>query len=94
MKLRILAAARDDLDRLHAFLSPKNPEAANRAVDLIYEGALSLRDGTGKGRPLRGGFRELIVPFGKGAYILRYRINEALDAVVVVRVWHSREKRK
>lgn len=94
MKLRILASARNDLDRLHAFLSPKNPEAANRAVDLIYESALSLRDGAGKGRPLKSGFRDLIVPFGKGAYVLRYRINEALGAVVVVRIWPSREKRK
>ncbi|GMR22257.1 MAG: hypothetical protein BMS9Abin37_0593 [Acidobacteriota bacterium] len=37
------------------------------------------------------GRRELIIPFGAGAYILRYRIHR--DAVVIIRVWHSREAR-
>ena len=32
--------------------------------------------------------RDLVVPFGAGAYALRYRIDH--DAVVVIRVWHSR----
>jgi plasmid stabilization system protein ParE len=34
------------------------------------------------------------VPFGKGAYILRYRVEEAKDAIFVVRIWHSRERRR
>jgi plasmid stabilization system protein ParE len=35
--------------------------------------------------------RELFVPFGAGAYVLRYRIHA--DTIVVLRVWHSREER-
>jgi plasmid stabilization system protein ParE len=33
----------------------------------------------------------VVAPFGRGAYVLRYRIDD--DAVVVLRVWHSREER-
>ncbi len=36
-------------------------------------------------------WRELLVPAGRTAYVLRYRIDE--DAVVIARVWHSREDR-
>jgi plasmid stabilization system protein ParE len=35
--------------------------------------------------------REVLAPFGGGAYVLRYRVDA--DAVVIVRVWHSREER-
>ena len=34
--------------------------------------------------------RELLVLFGAGAYVLRYRVHR--DAVVIIRVWHSREE--
>jgi plasmid stabilization system protein ParE len=37
--------------------------------------------------------RELIVPFGSGAYVLRYRLDTATDTVIIIRVWHSRELR-
>ena len=36
--------------------------------------------------------RQLFVPFGAGAYVLRYRVHG--DTVVVIRVWHSREARE
>lgn len=32
------------------------------------------------------------LPFASGAYVLRYRL-ERPDTVVIIRVWHSREKR-
>jgi len=35
--------------------------------------------------------RELYLPFGNGAYVLRYRLDG--DMVVIIRVWHSREHR-
>ncbi|WP_081374181.1 type II toxin-antitoxin system RelE/ParE family toxin [Rhizobium leguminosarum] len=38
-------------------------------------------------------YRQLFVPFGKNAYVLRYRIHEETDTLVVVRVWHGRENR-
>jgi hypothetical protein len=38
------------------------------------------------------GRRELFVPFGVGAYVLRYRLTG--ENLVVIRVWHSRESRE
>lgn len=35
--------------------------------------------------------REIFLAFGAGAYVLRYRIDG--DTVVILRTWHSREKR-
>ena len=35
--------------------------------------------------------RDFFASFGGGAYVLRYRIYS--DAVVIARVWHSREDR-
>lgn len=93
MKVRFLRRAYDDIDRLHAFLQPKNSDAARRAVQLIFDSALSLRGAPNKGRPLRAQFRELIVPFGKGAYVIRYRVYEDAQIIRVVRIWHSRERR-
>lgn len=91
MKLRYLPRAYADIERLHAFLRHKDVAAADRAVDLIYESARSLKTAPGKGRPLSKGVRELIVRFGQGAYILRYRIDHASDAIIIARVRHSRE---
>jgi hypothetical protein len=38
--------------------------------------------------------RQLVIPFGNSAYILRYRLDEAQDALFVVRTWHGREQRQ
>jgi plasmid stabilization system protein ParE len=93
VKIRFLQRAYDDIDRLHAFLHPKNADAADRAVELIYGSALALRNAPNKGRPMRAKLRELIVPFGKGAYVIRYRVYDEEQKITVVRIWHSRERR-
>ena len=38
-------------------------------------------------------YRQLFVPFGKSAYVLRYRIEPNEETLVVVRIWHGRERR-
>ncbi len=38
------------------------------------------------------GRREWVVPFGAGAFVLRYMRDEN-DTVVIIRVWHSKENR-
>ncbi len=43
-----------------------------------------MNDGTGR--------RELFIPFGPGAYVLRYIFDQ--DIVVIIRAWHSRENRE
>ncbi len=93
MKYFFLPAAEADLDRLYDFLAPKNPDAAERAMATIRQGMKSIRQDTVIGVRLNdpSGHRDLIVRFGKGAYILRYRIEG--DTVFVTRIWHSREDR-
>ena len=93
MKLVWLPEARDDIQRLSDFLLERNPEAAGRAVRAIQLGSRSLLEYPRTGRPLddETGRRELFVPFGAGACVMRYVILD--DQIVVIRVWHSREKR-
>jgi plasmid stabilization system protein ParE len=93
VKVRLLQQAYDDLDRFESFLLPKNPDAAQRAVDLLLDAAASLSGAPGKGRPVGRGFRELIVPFGRAAYIMRYRVDETRRIVFITQIWHSREDR-
>ena len=95
MKFRFLPAADRDLDRLYSFLAERNLEAArgaalaiDRALGLLVQNprlGVIVREGLGD--------RQLTIPFGNSAYILRYRLDEARDALIVVRIWHGREQR-
>jgi plasmid stabilization system protein ParE len=89
-----LTRARADLVRLRQFLEPHGEPLSQRAVDTLFAAAHSLRDLPERGRPAaRPGYRELIVPFGRGAYVIRYRIDYRRETVVIVRLWHGREDR-
>ena len=93
MRLRWLPEALDDVERLHGYLIERDPLAAARAVRAVSAGADRLQRLPEIGRPMEDdtGRREFVVPFGAGAYVLRYRIHG--DSPVVIRVWHSREQR-
>jgi plasmid stabilization system protein ParE len=93
MKLVWLPQAREDIERLYDFLLEKEPVAAERAVRTIQLGARKLVDFPHIGRPMgdETDRRELFIPFGAGAYVLRYRLHSG--TIVVIRVWHSREER-
>lgn len=80
-----------DLARLRSFLETNNPQAARRAASTILDGTQILRQHPEAGGPLGDGRRELYLPFGSSAYVLRYRIDG--DDVVIIRVWHGREQR-
>jgi plasmid stabilization system protein ParE len=83
-----------DLHRLREFLATRNAGAADRATD-----ALSRAIGSLAGFPDRGrlsaidAVRELLVRFGRSAYVIRYAHEVELETIVVLRVWHSREDR-
>jgi len=48
-----------------------------------------------RGRPSGvANVRELVVPFGRAAYVVRYGHIVGSDEVVVLRVWHGREQRE
>jgi plasmid stabilization system protein ParE len=90
--IRWSPGARTDLVRLVSFLRKKAAAAASRAARRIADAAFALSEQPELGRPVEGEqYRELVIPFGAGAYVLRYRIDP--DAVVIARVWHSRELR-
>lgn len=88
-----LPEAKQDIARLHSFLHEKNPDAARRMVDCLLQGAEQLLVFPEIGRPLEDELqrRELFLPFGAGAYVLRYRLQG--ERIIVIRVWHSREQR-
>jgi plasmid stabilization system protein ParE len=93
MLLRWTPEAVSDLARLRAFLADKNPAAARRAALRIRKAAAAFREQPALGRVIEDeDFRDLLAPFGRGAYVLRYRIDP--DAIVIVRVWHGREDRE
>ncbi len=88
-----LPEAARDIARLRAFIQEKNPLAARRAASRIKQASQILRENPEAGRPVEEvfPFRDLIIPFGSGNYILRYR--EESGRVVIVRVRHSKEAR-
>ncbi|MFZ2451039.1 MAG: type II toxin-antitoxin system RelE/ParE family toxin [Methylovulum miyakonense] len=88
-----LPEALDDLLRLRLFLATKNLNAAKRAGQTILKAADRLAQFPQLGRPMNDGTprREMIAPFGAGAYVLRHLIDN--DTVFIIRVWHSKENR-
>lgn len=91
LPVRISPAARADQVRLAAFLAERRPEAATRAVNLLREAFRRLSRHPALGRPVGNARRELSLRFGGGGYVIQYRVDP--DAVIVVRVFHSRERR-
>jgi len=95
MKLIVSQAAAADVERLHDFLADKNPAAARQAVAALVAAVESLQSFPERGRPsgVRN-IRELIVPFDRSGYVLRYAYSAAADEAVILRVWHGREARE
>jgi plasmid stabilization system protein ParE len=88
-----LPEALEDTERLRHFIEDKNPSAAVRVGQVLQKGAAFLASYPEAGRPMNDGTnrRELFLPFGSGAYVLRYITDRQM--VVIVRAWHSRENR-
>ncbi|MDX2142787.1 MAG: type II toxin-antitoxin system RelE/ParE family toxin [Rhodospirillaceae bacterium] len=91
MRLIWTGPAQSDLQRLYAFLAPKNEEAAASAVlnlaiaseRLLDHPRLGARLSTYETREVR----HVIV----GDYDLRYEVED--DDILILRVWHGRENR-
>lgn len=82
-----------DLERLKSFIESYGPSTAQRAVARILQAAAALAGQPELGRVVEDArdLRDMVAYFGGGSYFLRYRIYP--DAVVIARVWHSREDR-
>lgn len=70
-----LPSAAKDVARLRDFIKSTNPRAAQRAATRIIEGVNILRENPEAGFPVEDSvnFRELVLGFGAGDYIIRYR---------------------
>ena len=88
-----LPEARDDVKRLFDFLVEVDPNAAQRAIIAIQSGTERLDEYHQLCRAMNDDThrREFFIPFGAGAYVIRYRVHR--DTVVILRVWHCREWR-
>ncbi len=92
MKLIVSQAARADLARLHAFLADKNPAAADRVASVLIAAIQSIEAFPKRGRPTdTANVRELVVPFGRSGYVLRYAYSTETDEAIVLRIAHGGE---
>jgi len=91
----LTSEAISDIQRLYDFLRLENPQAAARAVTAIWSKLqlVELMPGIGY-RTRSARIRQVLVQFGKGGYVARYTIRESDGALIVLRIWHSREARK
>ena len=94
MKLVWAKESEDDIQRLFDFLYEKNLSTAAKAIELILEKSELLVEFPDIGFRMNddSGRRELIIPFGASAYVIRYYLLK--EYAVIVRVWHSRENRE
>ena len=81
----------NDLERLDAWLTDRDPKAAIQASHLLEDAIESLNHYPLRGRQVDASLRELTVRFGRDGYIIRYEILG--PQVMVTRIWHSLEKR-
>jgi plasmid stabilization system protein ParE len=84
--------ALQDIVRLHSFLVEKSERAAARAIEEIRGSVRQISRFSQAGRPVLESpepLRDWIVPFGSGAYVVRYRIGK--DEITVLRIRHSLE---
>ena len=91
MRIVWLPQAIDDLKRVREFLRPQNVEAAQRAVLAISKLAAVLAANPRFSMMAREtpDFRDVVIPFGRRNYVLRYRIDG--DDIVIVALRHVRE---
>lgn len=93
MKLEFSPTALKDLHRLYTFIENENPPILPRAADKILRSFEIIKKFPQAGYVLEQlpPFRELLVPFGRGNYVIRYRVEKGV--VYIVHLWHSREDR-
>jgi toxin ParE1/3/4 len=84
----------EDVERLRTFLNQKNPDAAQRALALIWKALDRLLEFPDLGMPTGGAdIRQIIVRFGSSGYIVRYVVLPENGNILITRIWHGREAR-
>lgn len=84
----------EDVERLRSFLDQSNPDAARRALTLIWAAIGRLQEFPDLGMPTRDPeIRQIVVRFGAGGYIVRYAALPGDGDILITRIWHGREAR-
>ena len=83
-----------DVERLHGFLSHKDPDAAQRALARIWTAIELLQEFPALGmRTGDADVRQIVIRFGASTYIVRYISVAGTNDILVTRIWHGREAR-
>jgi plasmid stabilization system protein ParE len=83
-----------DVERLRTFLDQNNPDAARRALALIWIAIDRLQQFPAMGMPTKAaGIRQIVIRFGVSGYIVRYNIRADTKDILIMRIWHGREAR-
>ena len=93
MKVTFEPAARDDLDRIFAWIAGDNPRAALGMIARIEHKVMQLENPelTHMGRPgLVEGTRELL----EWPYIIVYRMDDVRREIVIVSIAHGAQDRE
>lgn len=91
MTIRWTRKARQDLERVYAFMEPVNPERAQAIVEVLIKGVERLAELPRVGERIRRYSRREVRRIFVGDYELRYELKA--DAIIVLRLWHAREDR-
>jgi len=83
--------ALENLERLFAFLSEHDPDAAAAAATAIRTAVGTLADHPLIGRRIEGEVRELVVSYGKTGYVALYRIVPEQNLIRLLAVRHQRD---
>jgi len=93
MRTRFTVEAINDLERLRAFVEPKNPHAARRIAAEILDGIGNLALFPDMGLPVnRAPDPRLIRDLFVGNYTIRYLREDS--SIIILRIWHDKESER
>jgi plasmid stabilization system protein ParE len=81
-----------DVERLRTFLDQNSPDAARRALALIWTAIDRLQEFPAMGMRTAD-IRQVVVRFGSSGYIVRYAVLPGDENILITRIWHGREAR-
>jgi plasmid stabilization system protein ParE len=86
-----LDSAVNDVVRLREFIAKENPSAAKKAAVAIKEATQYLIETPSMGKPVTDlpQYRDLLIRFGAGGYVIRYRIHA--EIIYIIHIRHYRE---
>lgn len=93
-RLRVSAAAQDDLERLFEFLAANDLSSAIRArgaIEQAYEFAEMMPFSCRKADESNPFLRELVIPFGAAGYVALFEVEDN-KSVTILAIRHQREE--